>query len=81
MVVRLFRQHDIEAGEGDRTFVVSLGSHSEAIEIVEVFIVLQLFQDLGCSRRFWDVPRNSDRACQIVPSLASVCQGIVARDQ
>ena len=56
MVVRLFRQHDIEAGEGDRTFVVSLGSHSERLDIVEVFIFLQLFQDHGGSSRFRDVP-------------------------
>jgi hypothetical protein len=71
MVVRLFRQHDIEAGEGDRTFVVSLGSHSEAIEIVEIFIVLQLFRILGVrgdSGMFPEIPIECAKLCQAWPA-------------
>ena len=76
MDARRLRENGVEARESNRTVVVSLRSHSEAIDIVEVFIVAQLLQCLGCLWRFRDVPRNSDRVCQIVPRVAPPLSGL-----
>jgi hypothetical protein len=76
---RLYDIDFIGGGEGNRTLVVSLGSCFGAFDIIDLFRKIVVCQCLGRSWRFPGVRRNSQRVCQIVPSVRAVLRAVRGR--